>query len=279
MNKGLIFDIKRFAVHDGPGIRTTVFFKGCPLSCWWCHNPESRSGNPQVSLKRLKLEGKTFDIEEVTGREVTVEALVREVLPDRIYFEESGGGVTLSGGEPLFQPDFCAELLLALKEKNVHTALDTTGFASEDEIRRILPYTDLFLYDVKLMDDALHRKYTGVSNKSILENLKLLLISGKQVIIRFPVIPGITDTKENLTAVAAFLSPYRDMAPQDSASLRFPESPLEIHLLPFHSIASNKYRRFRMENAMKAGLSVNRNRLEEISSVFQAAGFSVSTGG
>jgi len=204
--KGLIFDIKRFAVHDGPGIRTTIFFKGCPLSCRWCHNPESRSDTLQCSTKHLKLNGEAFEQEEITGKETAVQELLDEIERDRIYYEESGGGVTLSGGEPLFQPDFCVALLRDLKKAGLHTALDTTGYAEQEVIRKIMPYTDLFLYDLKLMDDEEHQKYTGVSNNVILENLEYLVEEGKDVIIRFPIIPGITDKPSNINTIIDFLS-------------------------------------------------------------------------
>ena len=171
VTRGVIFDIKRFAVHDGPGIRTTIFLKGCPLSCWWCHNPESRSDEPQQSVRHLTLEGGIFDKEEITGYEVGVDEIIQQVERDRIFYEESGGGVTLSGGEPLNQPQFCRELLRSLKTSGFHTALDTTGYAPEEDILSVMPFTDLFLYDLKLMDETEHLKYTGVSNKGILENL------------------------------------------------------------------------------------------------------------
>ncbi len=283
MTNGLIFDIKRFAVHDGPGIRTTVFFKGCPLSCMWCHNPESRSPEPQTSVKHIGIDGITFEQDEITGKEASVEEIVKAVERDRIFYEESGGGVTLSGGEPLFQIDFCVELLQALKKEEFHTALDTTGHASPEEIQRIIPFTDLFLYDLKLMDDEEHQIYTGVSNKMILENLKFLMKEGKYVIIRIPVVPGITDTDSNIHAIIDFLKSLpRPSTPRNDNTHEFTSSPthqLEIDLLPYHSIAKNKYRRFHMSDAMEPGLKVNNERLDQIKRVITEAGFLVKAGG
>ncbi len=275
MTKGYIFDIKRFAVHDGPGIRTTIFFKGCPLSCWWCHNPESRDSAPQKTFKHLSIEGKVFERQEITGYEIDVDDLIRQVVRDRIFYEESGGGVTLSGGEPLFQSEFCVELLKSLKEARLHTAVDTTGYAPKDVILQVIPYTDLFLFDLKLMDDEKHLKYTGVSNKGILDNLKLIVEARKQVIIRFPVIPGITDTSENVESMLDFLPPFHHLAPPSSASLRFAISPFEIHLLPYHNSAKNKYQRFLIENKMETGSSLQHKDLHLIKSGFENAGFHV----
>lgn len=269
VTKGIVFDIKRFAVHDGPGIRTTVFFKGCPLSCWWCHNPESRDKYPQKSVKHLGLGGKLFEKEEVTGYQASVAEIVAQVERDRIFYEESGGGVTLSGGEPLHQPEFCIDLLRSLKEKGIHTAMDTTGNSSEDIIRRAMLYTDLFLYDLKIMNDKEHLKYTGVSNNRILENLTGLFKSGNQVIIRFPVIPGITDSKENLAAMADFLSPYLHIA----------ISPLEIHLLPYHTIGNNKYKRFNINQLIPTHIKMNPLTLRNLKDQFSKEGFSVKIGG
>ncbi|MBC8314839.1 MAG: glycyl-radical enzyme activating protein [Bacteroidales bacterium] len=274
MTKGLIFDIKRFAVHDGPGIRTTVFFKGCPLACTWCHNPESRSPEPEKSTKHISLNGITFEKEEIAGREMTIKGLLHEVERDRIFFEESGGGVTLSGGEPLFQIDFCMELLQALRKREFHTALDTTGYTTGKEIRQITPFVDLFLYDLKLMDDETHQQHTGVSNKQILENLKYLLEEGKNVIIRVPVVPGITDTQSNIRSIINFLEPMHTSIPP-----YLPTSLPDVHLLPYHTTAKNKYRRFHMNESMKPEVSVNKEKLTQLKREMERAGFKVKLGG
>jgi len=270
--KGNIFDIKRFAVHDGPGIRTTIFLKGCPLSCWWCHNPESRDCAPQRSVKHISVGDKIFEKQEVTGYKASIDEIVSEVRRDQIFYEESGGGITLSGGEPLHQPTFCTNLLRALKENEFHTSLDTTGYAPEDVIRQVMPYTDLFLYDLKLMDEGAHMKYTGVSNKGILENLILLLGSGKQVIIRVPVIPGITGTTENIKLMIDFLKSFSRQEVRKSGSWEFD---CEVHLLPYHNSAKNKYQRFRVENKMDPGSLLQHEDLLRIKSGFENAGFRV----
>jgi pyruvate formate lyase activating enzyme len=264
--KGLIFDIKRFAVHDGPGIRTTIFFKGCPLSCGWCHNPESRFDEPQTSVRHLVMDGREFKQEEITGREVTVEEIVREVSKDRIFYEESGGGITLSGGEPLFQIEFCEVLLKALSENGFHTAIDTTGYCDQDDIQRIIPFTDLFLYDLKLINDTEHKKHTGVSNRLILENLEFLTKNGKEVIIRFPVIPGITDSDDNIEGMVSLLL---------HGTMALPE----VHLLPYHSAAKNKYQRFRMDYKMEGVIETNKKELSQIKRLFEETGFIVKVGG
>src|SRR6056297_2087907 len=157
-----IFDIKHFAVHDGPGIRQTIFFKGCPLNCWWCHNPESQNKTPENYTQTNKLDGKTFRKEATLGYQISVEELIKIIVGDQIFFEESGGGVTFSGGEPLMQSDILLEILKRCKENNIHTCIDTTGFASGETLQVIAEKNDLFLYDLKLIDDELHQKYTGV---------------------------------------------------------------------------------------------------------------------
>ncbi len=266
MNKGLIFDIRRFSVHDGPGIRTTVFFKGCPLTCWWCHNPESRATEPETTVKTLTLEGKKFPVNEVTGNYMTVPEVLKEVLTDRIFFDESGGGVTLSGGEPMLQAEFALELLMALKSEGLHTAMDTCGQVRREDVEKILPYADLFLFDLKLMDEQAHFEYTGVSNKLIHDNLIFLVESGKKVHIRFPVIPGITDTQKNILGLEEFL-------------MRLQPGIRRIHLLPFHTGAEAKYSRLQMLNRMKEVKSLQREDLDPLKSELEALNFEVLIGG
>lgn len=273
---GLIFDIKRFAVHDGPGIRTTVFFKGCPLSCWWCHNPESRSDEAQKTVKHLSLDGKLFEREEITGVRKNVDEIVAEVEQDRIFYEESGGGITLSGGEPVFQPDFCESLLKTMKDKGLHTALDTSGYVPAEVMNRMIPYTDLFLYDLKLMDDTEHFQYTGVSNKIIMDNLRLLMEAGSAVIIRFPVIPGITDNRENVCRLITFLRDVSRGTVNNSQPHHLTTSLPEVHLLPYHAIARNKYRRFQMEDKMGTFAALPGERLAEVKELFRREGFIIS---
>lgn len=294
MIKGLIFDIRRFTVHDGPGIRTTVFFKGCPLSCWWCHNPESQDFKSEKSIRNLVLEGMKFKHTETTGNFMTVDEVMAEVERDRIFYEESGGGMTFSGGEPMMQESFLFALLHAAKSKGIHTALDTSGYANPKAMQHIAPLVDLFLYDLKIMDDTLHRKYTGVSNKMILENLKFLYGSGKQVILRFPVIPGITDTPENIGQIKEFISTshisplttHDSPLPTPHSPLTTPhsplpthDSPLTIHLLPYHSIAKEKYRRFCKTNQLEGVHDLSKEDLLPLVKEFEQLGLQVFTGG
>ena len=188
--QGIIFDIKHYAIHDGPGIRTTVFLKGCPLGCWWCHNPESRSGDIFQYKKQEKIEGRIVEQIETIGKNYTVPEVMKEIEKDIVFFEESGGGVTFSGGEPFKQTEFLKELLKCCKKQEIHTCVDTTGYVKTDQLEKAALFTDLFLFDLKHFDDKMHIKYTGVSNKQILENLQLLDEMGKSVQIRYPLIPG-----------------------------------------------------------------------------------------
>jgi len=279
VNKGLIFDIHRFTVHDGPGIRTTVFFKGCPMRCWWCHNPESQDFKPETSIRNLILSGKKFRRSETTGKLMTAGEVFHEIERDRIFYDESGGGVTFSGGEPLMQKAFLLELLKMCRKADIHTSLDTSGYASNDEIRHIAKWTDLFLYDIKLMDDALHRKYTGVSNRPVLKNLQYLIKSGNKVILRFPVIPGITDTPENIRLLKDFITTLQRELPSDRSGHQYPDSPLEIDLLPYHSTGKGKYSRFNKPYKLQALPSLTVAGSEPIKNEFETLGIRVKTGG
>lgn len=228
---GIIFDIKRFALHDGPGIRTTVFFKGCPLRCWWCQNPESIRELPEiVKVQSVKTSYNKFCEEEATfGRSIKVKALLEELLKDLIFYEESGGGVTFSGGEPLVQYKFLSSILGECKELGINTAVDTSGYAHIEAFNETYDKTDLFLFDLKLIDNNLHKKYTEVSNELILNNLKELTSRGNKVIIRIPLIPGITDTESNLSGIADHLSKLKNIR--------------QIDLLPYNKISESKYKR------------------------------------
>lgn len=198
MLDGIVFDIKKFAIHDGPGIRTTIFLKGCPLDCWWCHNPESK--NPGIE----KIETQHSGTKQI-GQRKTGSELLEIVLKDRIFYEQSKGGVTLSGGEPLMQADFCYFLLKLFKDKALHTAIDTCGYAHIEEFQKIIPYVDLFLFDLKSLDQQLHKKYTGKGLRLVLENLDFLLEQNCDIEIRIPLIPGITDTEKNLKSIRDYL--------------------------------------------------------------------------
>lgn len=231
--KGVVFDIKRYALHDGPGIRTTVFLKGCPLHCWWCHNPEGILEFPQ---EVVKFKGAEKAGTEIIGREMTVDQLMEEIEKEVVFYDQSGGGVTFSGGEPLMQLDFLKEMLTVCKQKDIHTAVDTSGYVSFDRIESIKPEVDLFLYDLKIMDSDLHQKYTGSDNHLIIKNLKILDKRGIKTIIRFPIIPGITDTKNNVNEMMEFLKHFKNIN--------------EIDLLPYHRFAEKKYLRLNLEYKM-----------------------------
>jgi len=264
--KGLIFDIKRYAVHDGPGIRTTLFLKGCPLSCWWCHNPEGIRKEPEEVVTVHRMEGREYPVRETVGRWMSVEEVMEEVNKERTFMEESGGGVTLSGGEPLRQAAFLEDLLLACKREGYHTAVDTTGHVSREALRKVMHLTDLFLYDVKMMDPARHQRYTGVSNRMILENLAFLAAAGKELFIRIPVIPGINDDEENIRGTIRFLRGL------DGAVK-------EVDLLPYHALAAHKYEKFGMEYRMAGVPEPAEEEMERLKGRFVREGFEVKVGG
>lgn len=263
--KGLIFDIKRFAVHDGPGIRTTIFFKGCPLSCWWCHNPESQSQKPELISREVKLDGKVFQRQETVGRMMTVKEVMAAIDRESVFYNESGGGVTLSGGEPLMQQEFALALLESCNAGGYHTTLDTCGYVQAKVLERASENTGLFLYDLKHPDSEAHKRFTGVGNQLILSNLALLAKLHKQVIIRIPVIPGINDAEDTVKRMMRVIRNAGDFN--------------EVHLLPFHNLAGNKYERFRMENKLQKQENLKTESLEPIKQQFEAEGFEVRIGG
>ncbi len=250
MDKGLIFDIQHASFVDGPGVRTTVFFKGCNLRCAWCHNPESQGAEREMLYYRDTctdcgkcrevcqngLEGCTLcgkceaycpsHARTVCGKEMTVDMVLSEVVKDKAFYENSGGGVTFSGGECMLQIDFLEALLRACRENGIHTAVDTAGYVPYTSFERILPFTDLFLYDIKIATDALHKKYIGVSNKLILKNLRRLSESGANILIRIPVIGGVNDSDEEMNKIAELLRGIRHTG---------------VELLPYHALGEHKY--------------------------------------
>jgi pyruvate formate lyase activating enzyme len=263
---GTIFDIKRFAVHDGPGIRTTVFLKGCPLCCRWCHNPESIDPTPCDIKKELKLNGRRFTKEETIGYEISTDKLFSELEKERIFMDESGGGVTFSGGEPLQQYNFLLDMLMLCKQNCMHTTVDTSLFAPYEKIEAVSAFTDLFLIDLKLMDHAAHQFHTGVSNEIILDNIRKLAASDTSIIIRIPIIPNVTDLNENIVQTISFLKTL-------NGKIR------EVHLLPFHNTAKGKYIRTGKENPFSNLKSLQKDEIKEIEQQFVNAGFFVKIGG
>jgi len=265
-----VFEIKRFAVHDGDGIRTTVFLKGCPLRCVWCHNPEGLSPFPVeayyshkcIGCGECQKAGFTRDnclgeARVMYGREMTVEELLPKLLEDRDFYESTGGGVTLSGGECLMQADFCRELLKELKANGINTAVDTCGFVSKEALDKVIPYTDIFLYDLKAYDEDVHKKCTAASNKQILENLKYLDALGKRTEIRIPYVPEYNDGQ--IEKIACFLAPLQNVT--------------KVRVLPYHNYAGTKYAALNMENTLPKRLPTEeeleraRNTIKEITDV------------
>ncbi len=274
--EAMICDIKKFAVHDGDGIRTTVFFKGCSLKCVWCHNPESISFKPQLSYIEQKCIGcgectklcpahtfkdgmHNFDRSLCTakgnctencygealklyGTKVTVDYLVDEIMKDKAFYDNSGGGATLSGGECLCQADFCRELLKKLKENGIHTAVDTCGNVKREEFDKVIPYTDIFLYDLKAIDSDVHKKCTGSTNRLILENLKYIDDKGCKIEIRIPYVPGYNDGE--IQAMGEFLKDLKNIS--------------KIKVLHYHNFAGSKYSSLGMENTLPRTLPEDR---------------------
>ncbi|MBP3375604.1 MAG: glycyl-radical enzyme activating protein [Clostridia bacterium] len=245
--KGIITDIKHFAIHDGDGIRTTVFFKGCTLRCVWCHNPEGLSSMPEtafyahkcISCGECQREGFTADdclgkAWILYGRAITVDDLIPELIEDKDFYLSSGGGVTLSGGECLVQANFCSELLERLKEEGINTALDTCGCVPWDSFEKVLPFTDTFLFDLKAVDEKVHKLCTGASNKLIIENLRRLDGLGASIEIRIPFVPGYNDGEiEKMAVLLSSLSSIKC-----------------VRVLPYHNLAGSKYEALGMVNTL-----------------------------
>ena len=229
MDTGIVYDIRSFSVHDGPGIRTTVFLKGCPLRCTWCHNPESIDFGPGTWTCERKTGSHMSSYEEIIGQKMSALEVMDRIMNDRPFFEESGGGITISGGEPLAQAGFCLELIKQCKAHGIHTAIDTSGYAMEDELQPLLSITDLFLFDLKIIDPDEHLRHTGTDNQVILDNFRKVYHSGSRIMVRIPLVEGFTDTDDNIRDLVGFMKDYPEVD--------------RIDLLPYHALSRNKYRK------------------------------------
>ena len=298
----MVFDIKRYAIHDGPGIRTTVFLKGCLLNCSWCHNPEGKAreqefmwwkercigcrdcqnvctkgaisflddsfvfDNKKCDLCRACADACHSQALKLVGKEMTVTQAMKEIEKDMVFYDESGGGVTLSGGEPLLQPDFSASLLRACKEIGIHTAVDTCGHADSDIVSQISKHVDLFLYDLKLINDEKHAKFTGVSNKLILENLKRLSDNGQKIIVRFPLVPGVNDDEKDVLELGGFVSSLKDVK--------------ELSILPYHKAGVEKSKRLKKPTDLFfVNHSPSAETLREVEQKLRGFGLRIQIGG
>ena len=256
--KGRIFDVQRYSIHDGPGIRSIVFLKGCIFECKWCCNPESQS--PEIQIMKVQGENKTI------GRDVTAEEVLEEVMKDIIYYRRSGGGITLSGGEALLQPEFVSALFQGAKYYGINTALESTGDADFSVIQeKILPYLDLFLMDIKHMNSEKHGLYTGRTNGRILENAKKIAQTGKQLIIRVPVIPGFNDSPEEIYEIAKFSSSLPGVR--------------ELHLLPYHRLGEDKYKGLEREYTLQGIVPPDEAHMNLLKAAAEKVNLKVQIGG
>jgi pyruvate formate lyase activating enzyme len=302
METGLIFDIKRFAINDGPGIRMTIFFKGCNLSCEWCHNPESMSPRvqkmytaskcigalecikecPNEALK-MTAEGVVTDFDacalcgrcaevcpskafEMSGQILSIEELMSKLENEAIFFDQSGGGVTFSGGEPLMHADYLIEALKECGKRYYHRVVDTTAFAHIDVLMEVAAHTELFLIDLKVMDSEVHRSYTGVGNEKILRNIEALAKTSCEIIFRIPLIDGVNTDEENIETTADFI-------------LGLEGDRRNVNLLPYHNIAENKYNKLGNLKGYKAFAAPQEKEVERIMAQFREKGIDASVGG
>lgn len=265
--KGLIFSVKRYSVHDGPGIRVTFFMKGCPLNCRWCHNPEGISPFPEEVEQTRKIGDREFTETVIAGEDYSLSDITGILRKEDVFIKQSGGGVTFSGGEPMLQPEFLLAALKECRREGYHTAIDTSGFAAEDQFRMMIPHTDMFLFDLKHLDEKRHIELTGVSNRLILSNYMFLLNSGKDMIIRIPVIPGCNDEPEHLEKLRDFIKQT------GKVNLK------KICLLPYHKTGSSKYKRFGREYMMSNTEQPSRERMSELKRYFSETGINTKIGG
>jgi pyruvate formate lyase activating enzyme len=301
VQNGLIFNIQKYSIHDGPGIRTTVFLKGCPLHCAWCHNPEGISHRRQMVVLENRclgcrqcrlacphadaipgdgalparsevcelcgacVEACPTQARQIVGEEADVDQVLGTVLQDQVFYEDSGGGVTFSGGEPLAQPEFLLGLLEGCHERRLHTAVDTCGLARREDLLAVAALTDLFLYDLKIMDDAKHRHYTGVSNELILENLQALGRVHEQIWIRVPLVAGINDGVTDVEATARFAATVRSVR--------------QVNLLPFHRTGLAKNIRLGGDSQAAGLQAPDDEAVNRAMEIFEGVGLTVKKGG
>ena len=298
-----VINIQKYSLHDGDGIRTTIFFKGCLLNCWWCHNPESQRYTPELLFNYERCKGckecekicpehvikvkenvaKTErencilcetcldycvnEAREIVGKQYPIEELLKEIDKDKMFYEESGGGVTLSGGEIMTQDiGYLIELLKKIKKRGYHVTIDTCGYAPQKNYEALIDYVDTFLYDIKTMDNEVHKKYMGKGNELILSNLKYLSECGKNIYIRIPLIGGVNSSEESIEAIVKFL--------KDSVQVK------KINLLPYHKVGTNKYEKLDLSYLGEDFVTPSQEELEKYLDIFRKNGFSdVKIGG
>jgi pyruvate formate lyase activating enzyme len=302
MKQALIFDIKRYAINDGPGIRITIFLKGCPLSCKWCHNPESQSAAAQKlytaskcigaqecveicpndaliltangivsNYEACKLCGKCAEVcptkaIEITGEMYAIDELIKIIEKERVHIDQSGGGVTFSGGEPLMHSDYLLKILEACGKQNLHRTIDTSGFCDTKTLLEVAKNSELFLYDLKHMDSGIHKKWTGVGNQLILDNLKLLAESGANINIRIPLIKNVNADEKSVTDMAEFVSNLPGEKPM-------------VNILPYHNIAANKYNKLGTEYEEFNMAEPTEEEQNQAVSIFEKFGLNMEIGG
>jgi pyruvate formate lyase activating enzyme len=302
--RGIVFNIQHYSIHDGPGIRTTVFVNGCPLRCLWCQNPESQSKTPRLFFSREKCTGcgqclaacpqeaiRIVDkvsqtdrslckgcgqctlicpneARNIMGKEMTAKEVFKDVISDEVFYKNSGGGVTISGGEPLSQPEFVTEILKLCKNAGLHTVVDTSGYADWDTFKQVLAFTDMVLYDFKHMNPEEHRRFTGVSNELILDNARKIIKEFPKItfVARMPVIPGYNDSNGNIVRTALFITE------------ELGES-VKVNILPYHRLGETKYERLELASECVRIKQPSDKHMEELRSKIESFGLSTSIGG